>query len=282
MDVFGKDAVIGDFRLSDYGFVLGSFSYDNEDIDLGMENETTETFIGNNHVPVYLGSKTTGKLKPRLTIIQNECVTDRIYFTLNECRMITSKLIGNQGYKKLYIEDDKGNETVFYNIRFNSAHYEKSYDKVIGITFEGECDSQFAWTDEITQKFITTEKYEHISIYNDSDDLYNYLLPKVNIHITDETLARETESLTIRNINENRDTIMEIKYDMFNNLKDFEMDSKKNILRYRKNDLVFLESNYEGFNMNFIRLVPGDNHFTVSLPCEIVFKYSLPRKVGFY
>lgn len=279
MDVFGKDAVIGDFRLSDHDLVLGSFNFDNETVDLGMGMETTESFIGNNPVPAYLGSKHNAKLMPKITIMQNECKTDRIYFTMKECREIISKFMGFQGYVKMYIEDEKYDETMFYNIRFLSASYEKSYDKVIGIIFEGECDSQFAWSEPVVNSYSITNDNKVINIYNDSDDLYNYLLPSVEIELSNELEEKNEVTLVINHVGETHSTEFTLK-----GIRRIVMDSKKCTIQLVTYSGIIIDAFSGGndFNMNFIRLKPGNNQFYVSQNANIKFTYNLPRKVGFF
>lgn len=48
MDLFGKDMIIGDFKLSDYGLMLASFDSNsaNDEEELGMDYETIEEYIG--------------------------------------------------------------------------------------------------------------------------------------------------------------------------------------------------------------------------------------------
>ena len=55
INIFGLDAIIGDFQLSNYGLVLASFeSSHSSDEELGMDSDTVEEYIGHNPVPVYL------------------------------------------------------------------------------------------------------------------------------------------------------------------------------------------------------------------------------------
>ena len=54
MNVFGKDMLIGDFKLSDYGLFLGTFETDaNYEDELNNDFETIETYIGHNPIPMY-------------------------------------------------------------------------------------------------------------------------------------------------------------------------------------------------------------------------------------
>ena len=45
MDLFGKDMIIGNFKLSDYGLMLGTFDLNNEEEELGMDYDTIEEFV---------------------------------------------------------------------------------------------------------------------------------------------------------------------------------------------------------------------------------------------
>ena len=65
INIFGKDAIIGDFQLSNYGLILASFEgTDSHAEELGMNHTTIEEYIGHNPVPVYLGSSYNSKLTP--------------------------------------------------------------------------------------------------------------------------------------------------------------------------------------------------------------------------
>ena len=57
IEIFGLDAIIGDFQLSNYGLILASFEGSNSsDEEVGMNHNTIEEYIGYNPTPIYLGS----------------------------------------------------------------------------------------------------------------------------------------------------------------------------------------------------------------------------------
>lgn len=268
MNVFGKDALIGDYRLSDHGLMLATFNVE-DTYNLGVSMDTSESFLGRNPVPVYLGSKFNAKAQLTVTVIQNEPVTKKTFFTVNEVREILGRLTGFQGYKKMYVQTESLYENFYYMVRVNEdVDFERSGDKIIGIRFVMDCDSQFAWKDE-EQSFITENADDVIKIDINSDDRYNYLLPYIEL-TTDSAL----DSLSIINITDNN---RETKIDNINANETIIIDSKRNIISSTR------QRNFsEDFNYKFPRLLNGENELQISSPITIKFSMNLPRKVGMF
>lgn len=273
MDLFGKDMVIGDFKLSDYGLMLASFdsgSANNEE-DLGMNYETIEEYIGHNPVPVYLGSKYTNKLKTQATIIKDSCKTyntSDLYFSEHECRELLRQLTGFRGYKNMQIYSYEFDELLYFNVRITNVSYRKISNKVVAIILQMECDSQFAWSKEYNNVYRATQN-KPIIFYNTSDDLNNYLLPKVTI-ISKSAIA----NLEIKNVMDNN-WISSIQ-----NISENEtiiMDSKNEIITSSNKDKIIMND----FNMHFIRMIAGKNQIEVNNDVTIIFNFRVPRKVGF-
>ena len=266
MDVFGKDAVIGDFRLSDHGLYLSTFNPENTN-DLGMTHNTEEQFVGKNPVPVYLGSVYGAKLSMQMTVIQDECKTHKIYFTQNEIREILGRLTGYQGYKKMYIKDEKNLENIYYNVRVTNVSEEYLNEEVVALTFSMECDSQFAWCDKQTV-YVTSNNDEMIRVYCNTDDRYNYLLPKIIIKP-----ISDVEDYSITNMNDNNRAVV---IDEISAGEVVTMDSKLKTIRSSNP-----ARNYSyGFNYKFLQLVNGENRLVISHPSSITLSMMLPRKVG--
>ena len=268
MNVFGKDALIGDYRLSDHGLMLATFNVE-DTYGLGVSMDTSESFLGRNPVPRYLGSKFNSKAQLTVTVIQNEHVTNKTFFTVNEVREIVGRLTGFQGYKKMYVQTDSLYENSYYNVRVNEdAELERSGDKVIGIRFVMDCDSQFAWKEEEIS-FVTENDNETIRIDVNSDDRYNYLPPLVTF-----TSASALDSLSIINVTDNNRTTQ--------------------IDNIRANETITIDSRYDiisstsprnfsnDFNYKFPKLLPGENEILISSPITINFSMKLPRKVGMF
>lgn len=267
MNIFGKDMIIGDFKLSNYGLMLGAFDFGDEE-ELGMDYEVIEEFIGNNPVPKYLGAKYTSKLMPTATIIKNPCFDKNEFFTEHECREVLRQLTGFRGYKLMQILLDEVDDLYYFYVRVQNATYKKINGKVVGIILSMECDSQFAWSKEYEYTYEASPD-KNVVLINISDDLYNYLLPHVTI-IPNSNIS----NLEITNITDNNwaTTIKNIS-----SKEIITMDSKNQILQSSNPNRIILND----FNLHFIRFVSGRNELSVNENCTIIFKFRVPRKVGF-
>lgn len=270
MELFAKDAVIGDFKLSNYGLMLASFDdgSKNTEEDLGMDSGTIEEFISDNPVPVYLGYKHNNKLKPTITIVKDVNVDKRDYFTEHECREILRQLTGYHGYKTMQIQCYALDELLFFNIRITSVSYRKIKGKVCGIILKCECDSQFAWSKDYNYSFNTTPN-KNLIFHNTSDDLFHYLLPIVTIKS-----ESDISKLTIVNIADNNWTTI---IEDIHAGEIITIDSKHEIITSSNKNRIISND----FNMHFIRLVSGKNEFEINEKLKITFNYKVPRKVGF-
>ncbi len=269
MEIFAEDAIIGDFKLSEYGLILASFN-DNSDSteDLGMDQEITEEYIGNNPMPVFLGSKYSSKLKPTLTVVKNPCLHKLLDFSEHECRDILRRLTGHQGYIRLQIIHQSTDEELFYNVRTVSVNYQKVMGKVVGIIINMECDSQFAWTKEMDIT-IPAKQARPFNLYISTDDLSNYVYPVVTLRAS-STL----ESISLKNISDNNwETV--IKHLLKNEV--ITIDSQRQIIYSSRKDRMIADD----FNMRFPRFIPDKNSYITDQDISIQFKYSLPRKAGF-
>lgn len=272
INIFGLDAIIGDFQLSNYGLILASFESSNSsDEELGMNHDTVEEYIGHDPVPVYLGSSFNSKLCPTATLVKDPRIANNgndKYFTEHECREILRQLTGFRGYRQMQIFSYEFDELLFFNVRVANVKYQKAAGRIAGIILEMECDSQFAWSNEFNYTFNALPS-SNIILFNNSDNLYDYLLPKVTIK-SDSAIS----DLSIVNLSDHNWT------STFKSLSANEiitMDSSHNILSSSNPSRMISND----FNMHFIRLVPGKNEFHVSHDMQITFTYKVPRKVGF-
>lgn len=269
MNLFVKDMIIGDFKLSDYGLILASFDSNagNDEEELGMNFETIEEFIGYNPVPKYLGAKYSEKLRPQATIVKNVCLNQEEYFTEHECREILRQLTGFYGYKQLQIYSDEYDELLYFNVRINNVSYQKIAGKVAGIILSMECDSQFAWSKEYNYTYNIIAG-QTIQFYNISDDLYNYLKPTIII-----TSISDIEHLEIVNICDNNWTTT---LDNLSANEIITMDCENETLKSSIENRIVLND----FNMHFMRFVSGINKLTINNDCKLEISYRVPRKVG--
>lgn len=269
MEIFAEDAIIGDFKLSEYGLILASFNDNSESSeDLGMDQETAEEYIGHNPTPIFLGSRYSSKLKPTLTVVKNPCVHKLPDFSEHECRDILRRLTGHQGYKRMQIIHRSMDEELFYNVRTVSVNYQKVMGKVVGIILNMECDSQFAWTKEMDIT-ILAKQGKPFNLYISTDDPGNYVYPVVTIRA-----SSALESISLRNILDNNwETV--IKHLFANEV--ITIDSQRQTIRSSRKDRMLAND----FNMHFPRFIPDKNSYITDQDISIQFKYSLPRKAGF-
>lgn len=236
-----------------------------------MNHDTIEEYISNNPVPVFLGSSYNSKLRPIATFVKDPRINhteDSKYFTTHECREVLRQLTGFRGYKQMQIFSYEFDELLFFNIRVTNVKYQKVGGNVVGIILEMECDSQFAWSNEFNYTFNATST-SNIILFNNSDNLYDYLFPKIIIKSNSDI-----SNLSIVNLLDNNWT------STFKSLSANEivtMDSNNNTLISSIPNRIISND----FNMHFIRLAPGKNEFKVSHDINVTFTYRVPRKVGF-
>jgi hypothetical protein len=270
MEIFSKDFILGNFRASDYG-LLGncSFSYNGESEDeLGIAPTTIEEFIGQNPVPIYLGQKYESKLTPTLTVIKNPCVyNDNMKFSEKELRSILRIITGFKGYQWLKLINEEIDDDLWYRAKVNNISYQRVGGNVVGVIIFMECDSIFAWSRE-NEVRIQAKSNEPFYVFNNTDDLYNYIFPYVEITST----ANGTVSIV--NISDNNWTseIQNIKTN-----EKITIDSQKEIIKSSIEHKLLLND----FNLHFPRLIEGKNEYISNTDITITFKFRVPRKVGF-
>lgn len=269
IELISSDLILGDFRISDYGLIVGSFSYSGEsEDDIGMSISTIEEFIGYNPKPVYLGQKYNDKIKLQITIIKNPSVHlyNKLYFNEKDCRWILRTLTGIRGYQwlKLIVQDP--DEDLLYKARIINVSYKRIGGYVTGIILNMECDSCFAWSKEYNIT-VNAKANQHFYIFNNTDDLNNYVYPFVSI------LSSSSDTLSIINISDNNWT-SEIK-----NVKPKEritLDSQCQIISSNLSHELLLDD----FNLGWFRLIPDKNEYVSNTDITISMRFRVPRKVG--
>lgn len=260
--------ILGNFRSSDYGLIIGSFSYNGEsEDDNGMNISTIEEFIGDNPAPVYLGQKYTDKLKLQITLIKNPCIFyDDLQFNEKDCRTILRILTGLKGYQWLKLITQVLDEDLWYKARIINVSYKRIGGHVTGIILDAECDSCFAWSKEYN--ITVNAKANHpFCIFSNTDDLNSYVYPIVSI------LSSSAGNLSVTNKSDHN-RISEIK-----NVKKNEkitIDSQNQIISSSLSHDLLLDN----FNFGWFRLVPDKNEYVCNMDIAISMKYRVPRKVG--
>lgn len=266
IEVFYNDFILGNFRASDFGLILGSFSYNgNSEDEIGMNISTIEEFIGHNPVPIYLGQKYEDKLKPKITLVKNPTLRDK-YFHERDCRWILRLLTGIKGYQWMKAISFELDDDLWYRAKVSNVSYKRVGGHIVGIILNMECDSCFAYSKELNIT-INAKSNQKFNIFNNTDDLNNYVYPTVSI------LSSSAGTLSITNISDNN-WVTEIK-----NLKANEkitIDSQHQIISSNTTHNLILND----FNLGWLRMVPDKNEYISNFNATITLKYREPRKVG--
>ena len=275
MKVFGADIIIGEFIASHHGCMLFSFDSDhgiNEE-DTNISVETQEEFIADNPVPVYVGQHYASKLHPEVVLTKLICSSDETdFFTEYECRAILRLITGQRGYQWMKIVTDDPGEDIWYRSRTTSVSYVKLGGDVLGIKLNMECDSQFAWSQEIITN-ISAKANQPFYIFSNSDDLHNYILPNVDI------IPSSSGSLEVRNTEDNN---WLVKLDDIIARETIRYDCKNEIIDGSRNDSGQAIINYlDNSNIHFFRILPGKNSFISNIDAQFTFRFREPRKVAF-
>lgn len=266
MEILYKDLIFGDFRVSNYGLIVGTFTYNNNSEDeLGMRISTIEEFIGHNPVPVYLGQKYEDKLKIQLTLIKNPLLND-LYFRERDCRELLRILTGKKGYQWLKLISHDLDEDLWYKAKVNDVTYKRIANKVVGIMLNLECDSCFAWSKEM-KITINAKANQHFYIFNNTDDLNDYVYPHTSI------LSPSAGDLSVTNLSDNN---WMSKIENVSAGEKISINSKEQIISSNLTHNLLLND----FNLGWIRLVPDKNEFVSNKNITITMKYRVPRKVG--
>ena len=266
MEVFGKDLILGEFRLSDYGMMLASFDYNGESEDeTGIEISTIEEFIGDNPIPKYLGEKYSNKIKPKVTFIKNPCTFgNNIYFSEKECRNILRTMTGIRGYQWMKVVNDESEDDIWFRSKIINISSRRVGNNIVGLILEMECDSPFGWSSE-TIIDLNFKAHKSIRVFSNTDDLYNYIYPTVSIKCSSDG------DFAMNNITDNRLSVIK-------NVRNGEVitiNSKAEVITSSMEHDLLLND----FNLKWIRLKPDANELITNMDAKITLQYRVPRKV---
>jgi len=213
--------------------------------------------------PYYYGRRFKENLKFSLTIVSRH--SER-YFLPFEIDAVQEWLFGRKEPKLLSIITDFGVKRSFECWLNNPAKIYKSYERVVGWTFDVECTSPFAITESKEKSYNCSMVENEIEYFNFST-VEDYIYPKMTIK-----LDPSTSYIRIENTNDNGRVFQlsgvksgETIY-VDNNLKYIETESKLNIL--------------DKFNNNFFRFVDGLNVLKISGKCELTFENRFYKNMG--
>lgn len=266
MDAFFKDIKYGNFVASEHELYPVTFdSYSNDTSSFGMGGESQEEYIGRKTIPVDYGTAYQHKLEFSITFIPNPCRKNKLEFTNHEIRSILRELTGKQFYEDFYFLDTNGffDEQLHFRVKLTDDPERIKINGITGFKFHFTCDSFWAYTapKTVTLNLTPGQKFY---LYNQSDELNNYLYPVMKIQNCVGDLC----------ITNSSDNMRKTKISGLTSNETVTLDSVNDTL---SSSIV----RNIPFNLNFPRLIPYKNEFTVDNSCTLTVTFTELRKVVF-
>lgn len=164
-------------------YIFVDFESDPE-IALGLERDM-ETGDSNRYrtTPNYFFDKWSGTLPIEFDIVKNPEVYEtqnEMEFSKSDIRELARWLTSSHFPEWLKVESDNVEENLRYDGWFNNIETWCVAGRVYGLRLFFNCSSQFAYTENIVNE-INVSSYDYMLVSNNSDELYNYCYPSINI-----------------------------------------------------------------------------------------------------
>ena len=256
--------------LSDFGCIIASIVTSNNDsISLGSDL-SFETIRNTSTFSDKLVAINYDNPEPiKFDICKNPC-GENMNFTDAEISYLM-KWLNKKAYKKFRpIYDDGSYSDIYFNGYFNvSAIYIGS--NVVGFTLTFIQDSPFGYDTEKELNINISRANDMFTFYNNSDE-EGYLYPSLfQVACASDGNLIITDNLDARNI-------VRVNNCVYGEIITFDCVNK--VIQSNKSHPTLPND----FNYNFPRFISNEsnseNIITVSLPCDISFKYSFIRKAG--
>ena len=273
MTIYARDWIFGNFTASHHQLYPASFTVTaNDEEETGIGVTTTEEYISDNPVPIYIGQKYSDKLKPTIVLTKDSCVTDDEYFSEYDCRAILREVIGQRGYQWMKLITEEIGEDLWYRARTTNVRYQRVSGKIVGVILDMECDSQFAWS-TLQSIVINAQANTPFYVFSNSDALFDYVKPTVTI------IPGASGDLSVVNSEDNN---WEVKFTGAKSGETIIYDCKNEVIDGSRNESGQAITKYLDYsNCHFFRLLEGKNTYTSNLDATFKFEYRVPRRVSF-
>lgn len=246
----------GDYNSREHNLIFAHS--DTQSYDSIMGTTTSTTMFNRRDKVKYL---ITDNFENSPLSFEAEIITDDARPLTKQSRRVVEKTLFNKpNYMKLYvdIDDDFMGDTfeyvdgylkrLFFKCRFvNPVKIEDGNGLPVGYKFTIECDSCMAWQDAIEQEFVAVSG-DVIKVQTDTD-IGDYTYPDVIIQT-----GNEGGDITVVNVTDDTSRLTK-----FNGLPPNTTVTMKGNINYISGQ------HYEQFeNQNFIRLLDGENQFTIN------------------
>ena len=264
------DLIFEDFHMADHGLMCwnGSDGEIDDTESMNLTPVTTSVFNGEKPNSTFVSQKYENKSEFTVKLAKVNCGRDENpYFTENECRMLNRMLTGKSGYSWLKLVNNSVMETDFYyRAKVSDISYERLGFHVVGYDITFELDGGMAYSEEQTVT-ISARANTKFYLYCNSDDLYDYTLPKIKI------TASSAGTLTLTN---NTDSWSSVMKNMTAG-ESLTVDSKNELLSSSRTRTYILND----FNLHWPRIMSGKNEYVCSQNATITFTFRAARKVGY-
>lgn len=243
----------------DFGWLIAHFDPDNGETDsyLTQEQVYSDSYRGTRRI--LYGTNYNSVLNVKITVIKQ----NGSEFSLSECRNAYKWLTGNPeaSWMDLYVGDEVQCRLL---CTIQDVKPQKLDARTVGLNIY--CESLSPWAYSPIQ--IITKDFPGaggLTIYNDTDDLYSFVYPKVTYENIDG------QELFMRNDNTNEET----KIDNV---------AVNEVITLHPNQFIISDNTNKTFGntFNFVwpRLKPGDNSFSINAKGKLTFEYYWPIKIG--
>lgn len=244
----------------DFNLIIGHFEPDNGEVDsfLSMEQVYTDSYDGTKR-HVY-GAKYSDVSVVLIPLVKSDFSNFSVQDVRNVLRWLTG--VRNSAWLDLYVNDKV--EYSFLGSVTNVRQY-KMDALCNGIIVEFTSVSPWAYSSMQTVK-QDIEQSSIITIFNETDDLYTYVYPKVVYKNT----SGDTLTICNTSIDEETTTLSNIAIN--------------EVVTFDSNQFIYSDNTAKiygnDFNYVFPRLAPGMNDLNISGNGNIEFTYRYPIKVG--
>lgn len=251
--------------LSDYGFIICDFEYDNNATDLDIGSVISFNKISHNYGQKYTLSST--QFEDCITASFDICKNPDLYegdemqITSGECRDILRWLNRRDFNEFAFCEDNEKGTHTYYNASFNIKKITIN-DKLFGFRLAMETDSPFAYGEEIVKSFSCTGENDIKSIDDMSQDI-GFTFPTLEIK------CLESGNLTLYNMTNSETTYIK-------NVSNGETINIDSLFQIITSDMDGHKI-FDDFNFVFFHIGNTYNdvatQFYASLNCDIKIKY---------
>lgn len=270
MSVFGSKFIYDGVSSLDYGLLMCELDSSGvSDESTGLNLEVFFDQIGSSANRADYGAAYAEVLEFPCTVVKE----DGSYFSRAESRELLEWISGKRNFRWLKIYDGD-NDTLNYLCRATSITKKKVGSDVLGYTIVWTCNSPYAYSDEVTLTETVLAADHECTISNDSDEINDYLYPIVTI-----TPSNACNTLSIENLSDIKftgDTPRRLEISDVAANETITIDCKNRIIT-SSNSTRYIG---EDFNLNWLRLLPGENNLVLNGVGIFTFRYRLPIKAG--